>query len=417
MEARGIDTASEATADAVLVRGRPRLGSIRETAPIWAMWLVALVAVFAVLQVTGLQTRAEAEFGHFLRPLWWYDYGWYWNIAHWGYRPLGPASYAFYPLWPLFLKAAAPGPEWIIAAVVAVVSSLLAFAGVAAAAPGSYARRSALAMACFPGSFVLALAYPDASALAASAWACVFASRGRALPACLLAAAAGAARPNAFLIAIPLAGVAMRRGGRFWAVALAPVVTTASVHLWFWWNSGVWNAFVRAQRGWGRTGPAAAADRWGANLTRLAHRHVSLLLLALTAVALLTVLVLRLPRRHRAYPIAVAYLVAAAAVVLSAGSEHTRVQTALVLVTLPLCGMLWFMGRRYRVWSVYASSVVVLSLASGTVWSFGRHAMFAFPIFWAIADGPRLLRGRPVLVAGFAANVAWALFALPRFPP
>jgi hypothetical protein len=48
--------------------------------------------------------------------------------------------------------------------------------------------------------------------------------------------------------------------------------------------------------------------------------------------------------------------------------------------------------------------------------SFGRQSLFAFPIFWAIADGPRWLRSAPLALAGFAGNVVLVLL-LTRFAP
>jgi len=55
-------------------------------------------------------------------------------------------------------------------------------------------------------------------------------------------------------------------------------------------------------------------------------------------------------------------------------------------------------------------------LISGTVESFGRQSLFAFPIFWAIADGPGWLRWPPLAVAGFAGNLALAVL-LTHFAP
>src|SRR5262249_53010695 len=131
---------------------------------------------------------------------------------------------------------------------------------------------------------------------------------------------------------------------------------------------------------------------------------------------LVALVVLRLRRRYRPYALAGAYVAAALPLVLAGGSTHTRVETALAALACGLTVVLWSMGPRYRIWALYATAVLAFSLVSGTVWSIGRHALFAFPIFWAIADGPKLLRSRPVLALGFAANIAWAL-TLPQFPP
>jgi hypothetical protein len=74
------------------------------------------------------------------------------------------------------------------------------------------------------------------------------------------------------------------------------------------------------------------------------------------------------------------------------------------------------MGHRYRPWAAFATVVIATLLLSGTMQSFGRQSLFAFPIFWAIADGPRWLRSPFLAVAGFAGNVVLVLL-LTHFAP
>jgi hypothetical protein len=83
---------------------------------------------------------------------------------------------------------------------------------------------------------------------------------------------------------------------------------------------------------------------------------------------------------------------------------------------LPLLVLLWRMGPHYRPWAAFATAVTALLLFSGTIQSFGRQSLFAFPIFWAIADGPRWLRSTPLLALGFAGNIVLALL-LTHFAP
>jgi hypothetical protein len=85
-------------------------------------------------------------------------------------------------------------------------------------------------------------------------------------------------------------------------------------------------------------------------------------------------------------------------------------------LVLPLLVVLWRLGPRYRPWAAFAPVVVALLLLSGTIQSFGRQSLFAFPVFWAIADGPRWLRTPPLAVLGLAANLGLALL-LTRFAP
>jgi hypothetical protein len=92
------------------------------------------------------------------------------------------------------------------------------------------------------------------------------------------------------------------------------------------------------------------------------------------------------------------------------------VDSARAAIVLPLLVLLWRLGPRYRPWAAYSTVVVGLLLLSGTIQSFGRQSLFAFPIFWAVAEGPRWLRSAPVAALGFAANLALVLF-LTRFAP
>src|SRR5881392_2454513 len=77
---------------------------------------------------------------------------------------------------------------------------------------------------------------------------------------------------------------------------------------------------------------------------------------------------------------------------------------------------LWRSGPRYRPWALFATAVIAVSFLSGTVTSFARQALFAFPLYWAVADGPRQLRHPLVAVVAVAANVAFAL-TLAKYAP
>jgi hypothetical protein len=92
------------------------------------------------------------------------------------------------------------------------------------------------------------------------------------------------------------------------------------------------------------------------------------------------------------------------------------VDSARAALVLPLVVVLWRLGPRYRPWAAFSTVVVALLLLSGTIQSFGRQSLFAFPIFWAIADGPRWLRWPPLAVLGFAGNIVLVLL-LTHFAP
>jgi hypothetical protein len=101
---------------------------------------------------------------------------------------------------------------------------------------------------------------------------------------------------------------------------------------------------------------------------------------------------------------------------LGAQSPVTRIESALAAVAFGALVLLWMRGRPYVPWALFASAVLAASFLSGSVISFGREALFAFPLFWAVADGPRLVRHPLVAIAAIAANVAYAL-TLTKYTP
>jgi hypothetical protein len=283
---------------------------------------------------------------------------------------------------------------------------------VGAANPRRRIWQSAVALACFPGSFALLLAYPDGLALAAAAGAAALAMRGRPIPAAFLAALAAAARPNALLIAIPLAAIARGRSRIYWLAVAAPIAAAAVVHGYFWERSGVWDPFLRAQSQWHRGGPGTFRT-WASHVSHALERHGGIVIpLTLVGAAVLVYLW----RSGSLYGLWVAYALVVAALLAGTQSTRTLTESARAAVVLPLCALLWRFGREYRPWALFATAVVALSLFSGTIQSFGRQALFAFPILWAATDGPRLPRRPAVVALAIAANVALTL-AIPRWAP
>lgn len=350
----------------------PTGGLLRSVLPVWAAWLAGVVALLAAGAALGIVDGAGDRPQGFLWPLFSWDYDLYRYVSVHGYIPGDTPAYAFFPLWPLVLAAGG----WTLAAAVVVGASAAAFLGVAAATQNP--RRTAVALACWPGSFALALAYPDGLALAAAAWACALALRPSntlllGTAAAALGAVAATARPAGFLVALPLFLLGRR------LAALAPLVAAAAVHGYFWWRDGEPGAFLRAQSHWGREGIEP---------------------LLLVGVLVLAALLWR--RRLPLYAIGVAAMAAAA------GSLQTRVEALrLGLVALPALSLL-----RDRVWIAFSAAVLALSLGSGSIQSLGRQSLLAFPLVWAVAGrAPRLL-----LVLGALANGA-LLLLLPEFAP
>ena len=381
---------------------------------IWLAWLAAILVTVELGLAAGAYHWSGGWYeDHGIYPLFAWDYNLYRLIADNGYpaHRVGQ-EYAFFPLWPLLLRWVGAHWDATVAIAVAWGSSAAAFFGIASGLPGK-PLRSALALACWPGSFALAIAYPDALALAAAAWAGVLALRGKPLAAGLLGAVAALARPNGVLIALPLAWLARGKGPRGWLGAALPVAAAAGVEAYFWSHSGRATAFFDAQKLWGRNGPRGLGRSLDHVRDVVENHALAIPLLAVVAVVALLVAW----RRFGLWATAiVAYVCAVPLLLVATRTLQGFVEDALVALVLPLLVVLWRLGPRYRPWAAYATVVVAVLLLSGTVESFGRQSLFAFPIFWAIADGPGWLRWPPLAVAGFAGNLALAVL-LTHFAP
>ena len=380
---------------------------------IWTAWAGAVVATVAIGMAAGVYDKSKAGVpGTPLFPFFSWDFGWYNAIAHHGYPPVADRFYAFFPLWPWLLRASGSIPDWQLAGVLTVVASGLAFLGVAAGSPAGRPVQAALALACWPGSFALLLAYPDGLALAAGAWAAALVLREQPLAAAPVGAAAALLRPNAVLIALPLALLARGRGVAYKLAALAPVAAAGAVEIFFWERSSEFGAFFHAQRLWGRS--PSGIGKWADHVWGLFEAHTAVIVLGLLAGCAVVVFAWRrfglLPTVVIAYACAVPILLAATQ------SLQGFTDTARCVLILPLLVVLWRMGPRYRPWALFAGAVVAALLASGLMHSFGRQSLYAFPIFWALGEGPAWLRKPPLAALGFAANLGLALL-ITRFAP
>ena len=383
---------------------------------VWALWAAAIVLFLAVM--SSLDAWDDPlhwqRHGGPLWPLFTWDYGWYETIATYGYPHVAGTVYAFFPLWALLLRASGGIPDWAWAFGLVLVSTALAFIGVAIG-DGRSGWRAAGALACWPGSFLLLLAYPDALALAAGAWAAAFALRGRPLLAAAAGAVAAAARPNGVLLAIPLA-LATRSGPGGRALAAAgPVAAAAAVQIFFWRRSGDWQVFFRAQSQpvWQRNGPSRLA-KWPSHVASAFESHA--LLLVVAAIVAVAVVGLVYRRAGAFAAVAAVYVFVVCALLLGAQQASTRIESGLAAVAFAALVLAWRRGRAMLPWALFATAVLAASFLSGSVTSFGRQALFAFPLFWAVGDGPRTLR-HPLLVAGaVAANVAYALTVVKYTP-
>jgi len=154
-----------------------------------------------------------------------WDSGWYFDIARQGYyfNPAGESSIAFFPLYPLLMRAVAwpfGGSDkalWVAGIAISYGAFALALGTVhrltqKMTGDGEAARRTVLYLAVFPFSLFFSRVYAESLFLLLSAQAVSRAYDGRWALAGACGALATLTRPNGILIAVPLACMAF--GGR-----------------------------------------------------------------------------------------------------------------------------------------------------------------------------------------------------------
>ena len=207
-----------------------------------------------------------------------WDGGWYLLAASGGYPDAVPveggSTLAFFPLYPLLVRAVDAVPLLTPIGAGLVVSGLAALGAAVViwllgrqllGADG--ADRAVALFAFFPGSFVLSMVYAEGVMLLLSAgclWALV---RRRWLVAGVLAALATASRPNAVALvgACGWAAVVAVRSRREWRALVAPALAPVGILAFFgylWARTGEATAWFAAQRaGWEeRVAPLALVD-------------------------------------------------------------------------------------------------------------------------------------------------------------
>jgi mannosyltransferase PIG-V len=199
-----------------------------------------------------------------------WDSGWYFDIASRGYYfdPNGQSSVAFFPLYPMLMRAVAwpfGGSEraiWLAGIAVSYTAFALALVEVHRLAERltgdrQSARRAVLYLAIFPFSFFFTRVYAESVFLLTSVLAVSRAYSGRWWQAGIWGALATLARPNGILVALPLAVLALADrpavgvlGRRLAALALVPAGFAAYCGF-VYTLSGDPLAWLSAQAHWG----------------------------------------------------------------------------------------------------------------------------------------------------------------------
>ena len=361
------------------------------------VWAAAIVAVY-VLPIQRNQERAHdlpaltGALGRAPGALARWDAVWYLTIAHSGYGGGGSLT-AFFPLYPLSVRAAAGGwtshaallaSAYAVSAVSFVVALVLLHKLVELELGERYARPVLLLVAFWPASFFFSAPYSESLFLALSVGVFYAARSGRWPHAAALCAAATAARPTGLLLLLPLALMAWRARRLRW-LALAPLGAAA-------FSAGLAGAGLRplswfgVERGWGHVFKGPAGGVWDAAVAGVSGLQ---------------------------------QLFGSAPVDRVVAAENVLYLVLLMLALIAVVGMFRRLPPAY---GLYTAASLVAAVSAPVAWqplmSFGRLLAVVFPIpMWVALElrGRRLALGAAVaasaalLVCGTGLFVAWRL--------
>jgi len=313
-----------------------------------------------------------------------WDAHWYLDVAARGYEVRGPlasvqSNVAFFPLYPWTVRAVhalVPGQgqgSWYLAGLLASNGALLLglwllWRLARDLADEQAATRAVLYTLLFPFGFVLSSAYPEALFLLLSVASLGAALKGRTWLAGGLGLLLALTRPGGVLVAVPLAFIALERGGsRLPALAAAalPGLGLALHAGGLWQATGDPLALFHAQGAWGR----ALAAPWQ-TLLHPRDFHPRIGPLEAATLALVAGLGAWLLRRRETRALGIWALVSLVPVLLS-GTLLSSVRFATVI--FPVFLALGMLGRRPAVDRAVAIS-----------FSFGQAVLFLFwsRFFW-----------------------------------
>lgn len=354
------------------------------------VWGSAVLAVY-LLPLFRAQERAHdvptltEPLGRALGSLARWDSVWYLSIAQSGYDGSSGLS-AFFPLYPLGVRAAAGGGHsaavlllaaYALSAAAFVVALVLLHKLVELELGERYTRTVLALVALWPASFFFSAPYSESLFLALSVGV-FYAARTERWPlAAGLCAAATATRPTGMLLLLPLAWMAWRAGRLRWLV-LAPlgaVAFSAGLGLagmrplgWFevergWGHvfkgpsGGAWDATVSGVRGVGQLFGSAPVDRVVA-----AENTIYLVLLVVAVVALVGMF-RRLPPAYGIYT--AASLVAAISAPVHWQPLMSFGRLLAVVFPIPMWVALELHGRKVATTAALVASAALLVCATG----------------------------------------------------
>lgn len=239
------------------------------SAPIWfgvrrnvlVAWVTSRALGIITLMVLG--ARNARFIPDYSRLVMW-DGNWYRIIATNGYGPAPlPGQWSTWPFFPLlpsvsWLAHVFGSPYTAALLVCSNLAALVALAGVhrLGRAYGERAANWAVwVTALFPGSITFVMAYPDSLYLAGAVWAFALVASDRPVLAGVAAVIATSARPNGFLLLLPLAAAALHRHQTRRIVRLSVVLGPSLLFVagwctWLWHVTGSPFVFVQTKGAW-----------------------------------------------------------------------------------------------------------------------------------------------------------------------
>ncbi len=359
-----------------------RKGSGRTPVVAWVASRALVIGAAIVLSVLlGVPERGVDPYvPDWLSLLGGWDTTWYLDVARHGYaHDMGQVgeiytNLAFFPLMPGLMAAAIgigvnPFAAALVVANLAFLGALCALWSLTRGRDGVVAAdRAVWTLALLPAALYCSLAYTEGLALAGAIGAALAAVRGRWAAAGLLAAVASLSRPTGGIVVLLLVLLAVREPapGRWRRIALAVAPSVVAVGAFLGWMAAARGSALlpfEAQRAWdrGQLGigivtamPREIAAGW--DLVRDAHFTAAWTATGrdLAFLALYAWLLVRLWRRE---------------------------------------------GGLRSPWVAYSAAVLLIPVSSGTIQSFARLGLLAFPLVWPLADWVHERPGRPRVAA------------------
>ena len=221
-----------------------RAASVRVALGTWVEARVYVAAAYIVTTAVVNRLEPPPDFTPVSDGLLAWDGRWYETIATGGYPAAEDPALRFFPLWPLWGRAAAQVPGLDAGTALVIGDNLAALtAGVLLyrlvvdeTSDSRLAQRAVRLLALAPPSFVLVLGYSEALYLVLALAVFLLAGRGRWWAAAAAECLAGHTRPVGTLLALPVVYTAwqaraQRRPGAV-AAAVAPLAGAATFALW-----------------------------------------------------------------------------------------------------------------------------------------------------------------------------------------